>query len=461
MTAADRTPSGGPAPGSPEAVLVAARDHQRAIVWGEAGLLASAVEWASMHEPTVGDVAFWWESGTAIPLAGAGAPEIAEFAVAEFAAAVGLTSDAGRRLIGHGLELCHRLPRLWGQVQAGRVPVWRARRVAEVTCALSPAAAAYVDGQVAAAVGKVSLTQLDHLVTAAKVEHEHAEWPDPDDPSPAVPDSRRVDVHTDQVSFAGTVPVIAELDLVDALHLDQALATGAEQLALGGSTESLDARRATSLGELSRTQLALTFDGSAEFPSGGPGRRRKRPATLYLHLSEAALTGGSPVGRCENTRTPISVESIRAWCAHPDATVTIKPVLDLTAHLRVDQYELPDRLKEEIDQRNGHCVFPWCTRPASGCDHDHAVPYDHGEPEDPGDPARGPTCSCNVAPLCRHHHRLKTHTPWRYRIIEQGVHTWTSPHGYQFLVDATGTRDVTPPDVVTTAGCPSSRFPDQ
>jgi hypothetical protein len=61
--------------------------------------------------------------------------------------------------------------------------------------------------------------------------------------------------------------------------------------------------------------------------------------------------------------------------------------------------------------------------------------------------------------LCRHHHRVKTHTPWRYRIIEPGVHAWTSPHGYQFLVDATGTHDITPPDTVTTGGCPDTRSP--
>ncbi len=75
--------------------------------------------------------------------------------------------------------------------------------------------------------------------------------------------------------------------------------------------------------------------------------------------------------------------------------VTVKPILDLAGHVRVDQYELPDRLKELIDQRDGHCVFPYCTMPARRCDHDHAIPYDAS------DPARGPTCSCNVAPLCR------------------------------------------------------------
>jgi hypothetical protein len=74
-------------------------------------------------------------------------------------------------------------------------------------------------------------------------------------------------------------------------------------------------------------------------------------------------------------------------------------------------------------------------------------------PYDQNDPARGPTCSCNIAVLCRRHHRLKTHTPWRYQVIEPGTQLWTSPHGYQFLVDATGTRDVTPTHQATNSGC--------
>ncbi len=428
-----------PVPGSPDQVLAAARAASIAEQAAGVAKLVAAVEWAALHEPTgTGDAAYWWEAGHMVPLAGEGAPEIGEYAIAEFATALGVTTEAGRRLIGHGLEIAWRLPQLWKAVQAGRVPAWRAVRVAEATMALSQAAAGFVDRQVAAVAGRVSLTQLDHLVLEARIRIEGMEREDPENPSPDVPDSRHVAVHTEQVSFTGTVALTGELDLADALQLDQALAAGAEQLKLAGSTESLDARRATALGEMSRTQLALTFDeaveGSVPRPRGGP----RRPVTLYLHVSEDALTGTNPVGRCENTRTPLDTETIRAWCGHPDAVVTVKPILDLTGHVRVDQYELPDRLKELIDQRDGHCVFPWCTKPARGCDHDHAVPYDDS------DPARGPTCSCNVAPLCRGHHRLKTHTPWRYRIVEPGVYAWTTPHGYRLVVDHTGTRDLTP-----------------
>ncbi len=127
-----------------------------------------------------------------VPLAGEGAPEIGEYAIAEFATALGVTTEAGRRLIGHGLEIAYRLPELWNAVQAGRVPAWRAVRVAEATMALSQAAAGFVDRQVAAVAGRVSLTQLDHLVLEARIRVEGVEREDPENPSPEVPDTRHV-----------------------------------------------------------------------------------------------------------------------------------------------------------------------------------------------------------------------------------------------------------------------------
>ena len=127
--------------------------------------LTAAVEWAALHEATgTGDAAYWWEAGQMVPLAGEGAPEIGEYAIAEFAAALGVSTQAGRRLIGHGLEIAWRLPKLWAQLQAGRVPAWRATRVAEATMTLTKEAAGFVDRHVAAVAGRVSLTQLEHLV---------------------------------------------------------------------------------------------------------------------------------------------------------------------------------------------------------------------------------------------------------------------------------------------------------
>jgi len=54
---------------------------------------------------------------------------------------------------------------------------------------------------------------------------------------------------------------------------------------------------------------------------------------------------------------------------------------------------------------------------------------------------------------------LKTHTPWRYKIIEPGVYAWTTPHGYHLVVNHAGTRDVTPESGLTGPACLRSGDP--
>ncbi len=469
-------------PGSPEAVLASVRAARHAEQAATTQVLTDAVEWAGMHEVPAGEGDTYLLYGQSIPLAGPGAPEIAEHAVAEFATVAEISTDAGRALIGQALELAYRLPETWKQVQALQVPAWIGRRVAQHTIALSKDAAGFVDRQVAAVAGKIGPVQLDRLITEARRRY----MPDTlDEPTETYqPDTRHVSVHGEDVSFNGTVRIDAELDLGDAYDLDTALSATAQQLKDLGSPESLDVRRAAALGELARHQPALDLTNpdhqpeptapsdptalhsvesdervesvesadSVESVRRSAGEHCRRPITLYLHLSEDALTAAAHggVGRCENTRTPIDPDTIRTWCGNPDAVVTVKPVIDLTDHIRVDQYEIPDRLKERTDLRDVTCCFPWCTRPARRCDHDHAIPHDTG----------GSTCSCNIAALCRHHHRLKTHTAWRYKILEPGLYLWTSPHGYMFLRDHTGTTDVTPAGLIPIPGCPDQP-PDQ
>ncbi len=145
----------------------------------------------------------------------------------------------------------------------------------------------------------------------------------------------------------------------------------------------------------------------------------------------------------ENTRTPVTAETIRQWCGNPDTHVTVKPVIDLAEHVHVEAYEVPDRIKEAVALRDHSCIFPWCSRPARALTPDqHAADCDHAQPYADG----GPTCTCQLAPLCRRHHRLKTHSAWRYRIVEPGTYLWTSRQRYQYLRDHTGTHDTTPPN---------------
>jgi hypothetical protein len=153
---------------------------------------------------------------------------------------------------------------------------------------------------------------------------------------------------------------------------------------------------------------------------------KPRQAVIHVH------TYDHDTARCETTRSAISVEQVKSWCADPDTQVTIRPVIDLNDHVQVDRYEVPDRLDQQVSERDLTCVFPYCTQPAVSCDKDHSVPYD----------ADGPTCSCNVAPVCRGHHRIKTHGGWTYRFLRPGAYLWVSPAGYWYHRDGTGTIDL-------------------
>jgi hypothetical protein len=214
-----------------------------------------------------------------------------------------------------------------------------------------------------------------------------------------------------------------------------------------GCGDSLDVRRAIAVGEIARDQLALDLTtgdlqpcARADEPAAGRKRKQRRSVTLFVHLHQSALEGAGGVGRVENTRTLVTADQVRTWCGHPDARVTVKPVVDLADHVSVEAYEVPDRIAEPVALRDLTCVFPWCTRPARRlrpdqhrCDCDHVVPHRKG----------GATCTCQLAPLCRRHHRLKTHGGWTYTILEPGTYLWSSPHRYQYLRDHTGTLDVT------------------
>ncbi|MCO7220744.1 DUF222 domain-containing protein [Klenkia sp. PcliD-1-E] len=75
--------------------------------------------------------------------------------------------------------------------------------------------------------------------------------------------------------------------------------------------------------------------------------------------------------------------------------------------------------------RDRHCRFPGCRRPAATCDADHVVPYDHHDPA-----TGGPSSVDNLALLCRHHHRLKTHAPgWAFTLDPDGTLVVTTPGG--------------------------------
>jgi hypothetical protein len=90
-------------------------------------------------------------------------------------------------------------------------------------------------------------------------------------------------------------------------------------------------------------------------------------------------------------------------------------------------YRPPPTLQHLIRVRQQTCAFPGCRRPASQCDLDHTTPFQRG----------GLTCECNLAPLCRKHHRCKQAKGWRLEQPEPGVLVWQTPAGRTYTITPT------------------------
>ena len=90
-------------------------------------------------------------------------------------------------------------------------------------------------------------------------------------------------------------------------------------------------------------------------------------------------------------------------------------------------YQPSRKLRHLVRARNARCTAPGCGRPAARCDLDHTVPWDQG----------GLTCECDLAPLCRHHHRCKQSQGWKLEQPSPGVLIWRTPAGRTYATGPT------------------------
>ena len=465
------------------ALIDAVRERTAAARVAEAAAFVAVGDWAAAHtsDEVVGDpitvLGEWHDEQHGetlagdqfLELGGPGAPVVAEFCIGEVAAARGSSFDAARRLVGDAVELRWRLPRVHARVAAGEVDVWRGRRIAQATRTLTFEAAGFVDRYVAYVAGKATGPEVDRLVAeaAARFDPETTEAE-----RHAADGDRYLAIELGDVAYAdpltgtlrGTVNVHGSLDLADALDLERTVAHVARQLGDLGCDTNLDVRRSMALGEIARR-----CDGVAtlEYDAGdAPAhtQRARRDVVLFVHLDQAAITGGLDgfgpgIDACTGRtgidlarldtpgapRGPVTVEQVQTWCASPDTTVTVKPIIDLNTDDAVNGYTPPDRIAEHVRARWPRCVFPYCTRSSRTADLDHCDPYQAQGPP-------GQTSTRNLFPLCRRHHRMKTHREmttgnrWTYRPTDPArgeppnAIIWTSPLGLRYLVDRDGTR---------------------
>ena len=162
----------------------------------------------------------------------------------------------------------------------------------------------------------------------------------------------------------------------------------------------------------------LTAIDGHTYPAGWltPGSREPAPGGVRRG-------SGAVMARAGNS--PPAVHAPPLPPPQPCAPVRLE---DCPVHLGGGgSYEIPTHTARFVRARTPRCTAPGCRVPAARCDLDHVVRHPDG-----------PTCPCNLTPLCRRHHRMKHRSTswrrWRVHRCEAGHLHWTSPLGHEHVV---------------------------
>jgi hypothetical protein len=411
-------------------------------------------------------------------------PHLAEHVGDELALPLTLTTRGADQLLDFACRL-DRLPRTRMALAAGEIDRLRTLVIADELSGLDDAHAAAVEAEVIGRAPGQTTGQLRAAVrravlaadpAAARRQREQAEK------------EARVEIwseHSGTAALSGR-----DLPPADVLAADERIDALARQLKTAGAPGSLDQLRARAytallLGRPMPAALSGPGGGHAEqdgqngqhgrdpYGAAGPSGRptaddqpAPRAGLINLTMPLATWLGASQAPAEVAGFGPIAAEDGRAlaarlgggpgprWCltltgadgaavAHGCGrvrwqagraggasagswalTVTIRPLAaGSCGHERESgSYRPPPTLRHLITIRQRTCSFPGCRRPATGCDQDHSIPYHLG----------GRTCECNLAPLCRRHHRAKQVQGWHLAQPEPGVLVWTLPHGRSY-----------------------------
>ena len=430
-----------------EGVLASARMSDRQVRRAELVKLELAAHWCVLHPPTEETGYSAWNDDLVAEVAGPetlggdGTPGVAAFTPEPFGAALGITTHSAMSLLADVLDLQHRLPALWAGVQDLAVAAWKARRVATQTRDLPLPAARWIDAKLAGRLDRIGPITIDRLVEQAKAEFDLEQQRQREETER---ERWRVRLtHGNALNgFAGTSTLEITGDAVGLQRFHDLVCDHAETLGRLGDQEPWEVRKAKAIGIIASEPTAL--DQLLDTIAGDPGTTPAKPTTsvtsrrhsvLYLHFTPqhwaAACGEATPdgLGTAEGLG-PATLATILAWLA--GTHVKIQPVLDLARTDGVDAHDPPAWLADLVRLRDRHCVFPHCHRDSRRCDLDHIVAY-----HDTGPP--GQTVPENLAPLCRRHHRAKTHGRWRYQRLTDGSYHWRSPHGHTYAVLPEGT----------------------
>jgi hypothetical protein len=440
------------------------RAWRRLESWCSAGTLAVIAELARRRpaERTTPAAPGQFPAQRTVPAPGQFPAQLSEFISDEVAAALTLSRRTADAYLDLALDLALRLPATARALHEGIIDYPKARLIADLTRILSDEDARAVEARILPAAGDQTTAQLRAAVSRAVIAV---------DPEAAT--RRRQEAQKDPrvrrwQEDAGTAALGGfGLPPAEVLAADQRITERALALRDAGLPGSLEELRAcayldTLLGQDSSVSHGPAPSNEPISPQHAnppePAPQPRLAALVNLTIPLAAVPGepGHVAGF-----GPVDPELARQLtglaAAHPASrfcvsvtgddgralghgcvrgrptgpfTVTINPLAQDPCDHRHQEpgYQPSRRIQHLINTRTPTCSAPGCRQSANRCDLDHTVPYDQD----------GRTCECNLAPLCRHHHRCKQSEGWRLDQPRPGTLTWTTPAGRHYTTTPDG-----------------------
>ncbi|BAJ73125.1 hypothetical protein MTES_0161 [Microbacterium testaceum StLB037] len=157
-------------------------------------------------------------------------------------------------------------------------------------------------------------------------------------------------------------------------------------------------------------------------PSTSFAARPDRRPTVVVTVPALTLLGAGTEPATLDGYGPIDLDTARRLAGEARSWVRVltHPLTGVPLALDRSTYRVPTALRRWLGVTSPTCVFPGCGRAARDCDLDHLTAWRDG----------GATDDDNLAPECRHHHRLRHESQWEpSRDPGTGEMRWTSPLG--------------------------------
>lgn len=343
----------------------------------------------------------------------AGRTSAVEFAEAEVRVALNLTRRSAQYEMAFALDLQSRLPVVAELLRCGRIDLRRAKAIDHATVHLTDEAAEAVVARIADAAPSLTTGQLAARIRKLAIEVDPHEA---DKRFTSASDARRVYMEPTVDGTANLLAFGLSPDKVGAVS--HRINTMALSLKRVGEDRTMDQIRADVF-------LDLLLGAKPNSVAAAKTSHRRGTVDIRVDLDTLAglanhpgeLHGYGPV-IADIARQVANTQHDAEWRFTVVDTPTGQPI-----HSGITRRGPTASQRRRVETGSPTCVFPGCRMPATQCDLDHRVMYKDG----------GPTSIENLAPLCRHDHRIRHEAGWEHEALADGSHQWKTALGRTYI----------------------------